>query len=39
MPNSDLLYVVSNKVHAASAGTFLSLTQYTPFGQYYWISK
>jgi peptide/nickel transport system substrate-binding protein len=39
MPNSDLIYAVSNKVHAASAGPFLALTQYTPFGQYFWLSK
>jgi peptide/nickel transport system substrate-binding protein len=39
MPNSDLIYAVNNKVHAATAGSFLALTQYTPFGQYFWLSK
>lgn len=39
MPNSDLIYAVSNTVHAASAGSFLALTQYQPFGQYFWLSK
>jgi peptide/nickel transport system substrate-binding protein len=39
MPNSDLIIDVNNKVHAASSRAFLPLTQYTPFGQYFWLSK
>jgi hypothetical protein len=39
MPNSDLIIDVNNKVHAASPASFLPLTQYTPFGQYFWLSK
>ncbi len=39
MPNSDLIIAVSNKVHAASDSSYLPLTSFTPFGQYFWVSK